>query len=226
MLAEDERMTAQTRRLRDDAPAGLAALLAEIRACRICADNPSGKPLPHTPRPVVKLSATATIAICGQAPGTRVHASGLPFDDASGARLRGWMGVTREEFYDERRMAFLPMGFCFPGQDRHGGDLPPRVECARLWRSQLLSHLPGLKLILLIGGHAQRWHLQQSTGKPWRLNLSDTVGEWRAISENFGQPVLLPLPHPSWRNSGWIKKNPWFEADVVLRLRALVKEHQ
>ncbi len=208
-----------------DPSAGFADLLSEIRACRACTEAPSGKPLPHTPRPVIRASMSATIAICGQAPGTRVHASGLPFNDASGARLRDWMGVTREEFYDERRMAFLPMGFCFPGQDRHGGDLPPRRECARLWRARLLAQLPNLKLILLIGGYAQRWHLQQLTGKPWRLNLSDTVRDWRSLSDSGSQAVLLPLPHPSWRNSGWIKKNPWFEAQLVPHLRKLMAKY-
>jgi uracil-DNA glycosylase len=218
-------MTRRSPSAPDAGPAPLDRLLADIRACRVCADNPAGKPLPHTPRPVVRLSATATIAICGQAPGTRVHASGIPFDDASGARLRDWMGVSLDEFYDERRVAFLPMGFCFPGQDRHGGDLPPRRECARLWRTPLLSHLPNVKLMLLIGGYAQRWHLQQVTGKPWPLNLSETVSDWRSITEAFGKPVLLPLPHPSWRNTGWIKKNPWFEAGLVPHLRKLVANY-
>lgn len=203
----------------------LAELLAEIRACRVCADRPTGQPLPHTPRPVIKLSRSATIAICGQAPGTRVHASGLPFDDASGARLRDWMGVTRDQFYDEGRMAFLPIGFCFPGQDRHGGDLPPRPECARLWRTRLLSELPNLKLILMIGGYAQRWHLQQARGKPWRANLSATVRDWQSISDGRDDTVLLPLPHPSWRNTGWLKKNPWFEAILVPHLRKLIARY-
>lgn len=202
----------------------LEALLREIGACRTCIVSPVGQPLPHAPRPVVRVSATATIAVCGQAPGTRVHNSGLPFDDPSGARLRSWMGVTVDQFYDERRIAFLPMGFCFPGHDHHGGDLPPRRECAPLWRAHLLAALPNLKLILLVGGYAQRWHLQQSTGRPWRANLSETVRDWRSIVNVGSNQVLFPLPHPSWRNTGWLKRNPWFEADVLPKLRELVEK--
>lgn len=201
--------------------ARLGRLLADIRSCRICVEEPRGRPLPHEPRPVVRARASAVIAICGQAPGTRVHASGLPFDDPSGVRLRDWMGVDRTTFYDERRIAFLPMGFCFPGQ-RAGADLPPRRECAEHWRSQLIAALPNINLALLVGSFAQRWHLGARTGAPWRLTLDETVRSWRTIAADRHGPVLLPLPHPSWRNNAWLKRNEWFETDVVPDLRRRV----
>ena len=206
------------------ASSSLDQLFSEIRACRVCVDRPVGKPLPHAPRPVVRASATATIAIYGQAPGTRVHASGLPFNDASGVRLRAWMGVTPEEFYDEAQIAIVPMGFCFPGLDAKGGDLPPRRECAPLWRDRVLEQLPQLRVILLVGLYAQRWHLTQALGKPWRENLTDTVRGWRRLVADRDGPVMIPLPHPSWRNTGWIKANPWFEADLLPELRRLIRE--
>ena len=137
----------------------LDALVADIRACRHCRDHPDGPPLPHEPRPVLRVSATARIGIFSQAPGTRVHASGTPFTDPSGVRLRAWMGVTDDEFYDASRIAIVPMGFCFPGLDAKGGDLPPRRECAPLWRARLLAALPAIELVLLVGQYAQRWHL-------------------------------------------------------------------
>ena len=139
----------------------LDRLAAQIRACRICVDHPVGAPLAHAPRPVLRVSRTARIAVVGQAPGTRVHASGIPFSDASGERLRAWMGVTADEFYDVRRVAIVPMGFCYPGQDAHGGDLPPRRECAPRWRPRLFEQLPRIELMLLVGGYAQRWHLKE-----------------------------------------------------------------
>jgi uracil-DNA glycosylase len=175
--------------------------------------------LPHTPRPVVHASATARILVVGQAPGTRVHRSGLPFDDASGDRLRAWMDVTREEFYDTARIAFAPMGFCFPGLDAKGGDRPPRKECAPLWRARLMAELTAVDLVLLVGGHAQRWHL----GTAASVSLTQTV---RAGAERIAQPagaLAIPLPHPSWRNTGWLKANPWFEQDVVPDLRRHVR---
>ncbi len=204
--------------------AAFDALLRDIRACRVCIDQPLGKPLPHVPRPVVRASHTATIAVCGQAPGTRVHASGRPFDDASGVRLRAWMGVTPEEFYDERQIAFLPMGFCFPGLDSKGGDLPPRRECAGQWRERMIAQLPRVRLMLLVGHHAQRWHLARATGAPWRQPLSETVRDWRQTVNRTATPTLFPLPHPSWRNTGWLKANPWFDADVLPVLKTLVHE--
>ncbi len=191
--------------------AELEALVAQIRRCRICRDAPKGKPLPHEPRPVLRVSATARIAVCGQAPGTRVHASGMPFTDPSGDRLRAWMGVTPEEFYDVSRIAIVPMGFCFPGLDEKGGDLPPRRECAPQWRDQVLGQLRQLELVLLVGQYALRWHL----GPLARRGLTDTVRDWRAVMALSERPRCIPLPHPSWRNNAWIKKHPWFEAELL-----------
>jgi uracil-DNA glycosylase len=195
--------------------AALTALVESIRACRICRDQPDGPPLPHEPRPVVRVSASAKVCLCGQAPGTRVHASGLPFSDPSGDRLRSWMGVTPETFYDASRIAFMPMGFCFPGLDAHGGDLPPRRECAKRWRARLFEALPQFELIVLIGACAQHWHLRESAAN----GMTETVRNWRIYAQGEARPMLLPLPHPSWRNSGWLKRNPWFEADVLPFLR-------
>lgn len=191
-----------------------------IRACRACIDTPAGAPLPHAPRPVIQASATARIAICGQAPGTKVHQSGLPFDDASGDRLRAWMGVTREEFYDEAQIATVPMGFCFPGTDTNGSDLPPRRECAPLWRASVFAALPNLQLLLLVGSYAIAWHLPDSKRRP----MTQTVAAWRSILEDPAAATpVLPLPHPSWRNTGWLKSNRWFERDVVPVLQARVR---
>jgi uracil-DNA glycosylase len=197
---------------------GLEALVARIRACRHCYERGGERPLPHQPRPVLRVSATARIAVCGQAPGTRVHASGVPYTDPSGDRLRAWMGVTPEEFYDEARIAIVPMGFCFPGQDAKGADLPPRPECARLWHEQLFARLPALELIILAGLYAQRWHLKSPAA-----SLQETVANWRHHLAAPGTPRYLPLPHPSWRNNAWLKKNAWFEADLVPVLRAEVR---
>lgn len=197
----------------------LATLEKRISACRICVDDPIGAPLPHEPRPVLRVSSTARICVCGQAPGTRVHASGIPFDDRSGDRLRDWMGVTREEFYDVSRIAIVPMGFCFPGLDAKGGDLPPRKECAQTWHAVLFAALPRFDLVLLTGAYAQKWHL----GREVRPSLSETVRHWRHYVEGRS-PRYLPLPHPSWRNIGWLKRNPWFEEEVVPYLRAEIRK--
>lgn len=191
-------------------------LLEEIRACRYCRDTAQGKSLPHEPRPVVVGSTTARILIAGQAPGTRVHASGIPFDDRSGDRLRDWLGVGRETFYDPELFAFAPMGFCFPGHDSKGGDLPPRRECAPLWRSRLMAAMPQIDLVLTIGQYAQAWHL----GGLRRKTLTETVRGWREIYGRSAEPRVLPLPHPSWRNTAWLKKNPWFETELLPVLRA------
>ena len=196
----------------------LNKLLADIAGCRICADQPVGRPLPHDPRPVLSVSPTAKIAICGQAPGTRVHASGVPFTDPSGDRLRDWMCVTSDEFYDASRIAIVPMGFCFPGLDTKGGDLPPRKECAPRWRSDVLQQLEEVRLILLIGQYAQRWHL----GKSRKPNLTETVRHWQSYIDS--DPVLVPLPHPSWRNNALLKKNPWFSAELLPDLQRRVRE--
>lgn len=189
-----------------------------IRVCRICRDTPSGKVLPHEPRPVLRVSATARLAICGQAPGVRVHASGRPFTDASGDRLRVWTGLTSDVFYDTSRVAIVPMGFCFPGLDAEGGDLPPRRECAKTWHADLFAALPQLELVLLVGHYAQRWHL----GETCPPTLTETVSAWRTLSTRPGRRRYLPLPHPSWRNTGWLKRHPWFEAEVLPALREAV----
>jgi uracil-DNA glycosylase len=199
--------------------AELDRLLANIRSCRVCAEAPLRKPLPHEPRPVLRVSQTARLVVCGQAPGTRVHASGIPFSDPSGDRLRAWMGVTPQEFYDETRLAIIPMGFCFPGQDAKGGDLPPRTECSKLWHSTLFEALPQLDLILAVGSYAQRWHLGAAAGG----SLQETMVEWRKHLRRKGRPRILPLPHPSWRNNAWLKRNPWFEEDLLPVLRCEVR---
>ena len=198
---------------------GLTKLTEQIRACRVCVETPDKTPLPHEPRPVLRPSATARVCICGQAPGTRVHTSGTPFMDPSGTRLRAWMGVTEDEFYDNRRIAILPMGFCFPGLNEKGGDLPPRKECAPLWREQLFALMPQFELVLLIGLYAQKWHL----GARCAPTLTETVQNWRNYLTPDGEPSYLVLPHPSWRNNGWLKKNSWFETDLVPYLQQAVR---
>jgi uracil-DNA glycosylase len=193
---------------------GLADLVAQVRACRICAA--ARKPLPHAPRPVLQASGTARILIAGQAPGVRVHASGRPFTDPSGVRLRDWLGVGEDAFYDPRRFAIVPMGFCFPGLDASGGDLPPRPECAPAWRAALMAEMPQVELVICLGAHAMRWHIGTGFGG----SVDQTVRNWRqglALS-----PAVIPLPHPSWRNSGWLKRNPWFAEALVPELRRRV----
>jgi uracil-DNA glycosylase len=197
----------------------IQALLGEVGACRICLEAPLGRPLPHEPRPVLVPSSTARVLIAGQAPGTKVHACGIPFNDASGDRLRAWMGVTRDEFYDASLFAMLPMGFCFPGQDAKGSDLPPRRECAPAWRRKLIDLMPQIELVLAIGGYAQAWHL----GAARLSSLSQTVEAWRTIHDTSQQPKVIPLPHPSWRNTGWLKKHPWFETDLLPFLKTEIR---
>ncbi|MGV8936709.1 MAG: uracil-DNA glycosylase family protein [Allorhizobium sp.] len=198
-------------------------LQREIAACRLCRDCPAGGPekrLPHEPLPVAVLSTTARILIAGQAPGLRVHLSGLPFNDASGDRLRQWLGVEREQFYDPARFAIVPMGFCFPGYNALGHDLPPRRECAPFWRARVMAAMPQIELVLAIGRHAQAYHL----GERCRPTMTETVSQWRGsfFSDEEG-PKVLPLPHPSWRNTAWLKKNLWFEADVLPVLKREVE---
>ena len=195
----------------------LDAVLARIRSCRVCAEIPSGRPLPHQPRPIIGAAVTARLAVCGQAPGTRVHACGVPFLDPSGERLRNWMGVTQDEFYDVTRVAIVPMGFCFPGLDAHGSDLPPRRECAPLWRARVLGGLPHLQLVLLVGSYAMRWHLPQAR----KATMTATVHAWRDLWPGGNAPRLFPLPHPSWRNNAWVKRNPWFAAGPATRFARL-----
>lgn len=183
----------------------LARLLSEVRACRICEAA-----LPLGPRPVLRARATAKVLVVGQAPGTRVHETGIPWNDPSGDRLRKWMQLDRETFYDESRIAIVPMGFCYPGKDPRGGDLPPRKECSQHWHARVLELLPDIRLTLLFGRYAQRYFLGENVKK----DLTATVRAWR----DYG-PVYLPMPHPSPRNIGWFKRNPWFENEVVPELR-------
>lgn len=186
----------------------LPALLTQVRACTLCAPY-----LPLGPRPVLQAHASARILIASQAPGRKVHLSGIPFDDASGERLRDWLGLSRETFYDPRQVAILPMGFCFPGTGR-SGDLPPRPECAPAWRDALLARLPAIEFTLAIGRYAQAWHLPAG-GKP----LTEVVRDWRAQ-----WPHAVALPHPSPRNNVWLARNPWFERELVPRLQARVRQ--
>jgi uracil-DNA glycosylase len=185
----------------------LTSLVREIRACRVCAAH-----LPHPPRPIVRVHKDARILIAGQAPGRLVHETGLPFNDPSGNRLRAWMGIDRDIFYDETRISVAAMGFCFPGTV-DGADLAPRKECAPLWRPRLLPLLTNVRLTLLVGAYAQRYHLK------WKSNLTETVRRWREAGAE-----MLPLPHPSWRNTAWLKVNPWFEAELVPEMRRRVRK--
>ena len=188
----------------------LSTFTQRLEGCRECAEKFAQTETAHAPRPVAWLSKTAPILIAGQAPGARVHASGIPFDDPSGDRLRDWMGIDRATFYDRSKVAVLPMAFCFPGY-RKGSDLPPPNVCARLWRKDALALMPQVSLTLLIGGYAQGWHLGTRTG------VTETVEAWRDHL-----PAAMPLPHPSWRNTGWLKRHPWFEAEVIPWLRSRV----
>ena len=197
----------------------LEGLITEIGNCRICIGQDIAKPLPHEPRPVVVASTSSKIAICGQAPGTRVHQSGIPFQDPSGDRLRDWLGVSEEQFYDRNKFAIVPMGFCFPGLDAKGGDLPPRKECAVAWRQKVMDAMPQLHLLLIVGIHAQAWHF----GKLRKKNLTETVKAWREYTQNGSMPIMFPLPHPSWRNNSWIKKNAWFENELLVELKELIQ---
>jgi uracil-DNA glycosylase len=186
----------------------LDRVLAEIRACRHCAAH-----LPHAPRPVIRAATTARLLIIAQAPGTRVHETGLSFNDRSGDRLRDWLGLDRDTFYDTSRIAIMGMGFCYPGADAKGGDLPPRPECAPLWHPRLLPLLPGIGLTLLVGSYALTRYLGRGTG------MTAAVAEWERYL-----PTYFPLPHPSWRNTGWLRRNPWFETRVLPDLRGRVRD--
>jgi uracil-DNA glycosylase len=191
-------------------------LARQVRACRICVERPIGKPLPHAPRPVFQEGWRAPVLIAGQAPGVRVHASGRPFTDPSGDRLRAWLGVDHEQFYESRCFAIVPMGLCFPGLDAAGGDLPPRRECAPAWRARLLAEMPRIELIVCLGSHAMRWHL----GATYPGAVDAAVRNWRAGLALT--PAVIALPHPSWRNSGWLGRNPWFAAETLPELQRRV----
>lgn len=187
-------------------------LAARIRNCTLCADRFAATQTAHRPRPVLWLSQVAPILIIGQAPGARVHKSGKPFTDPSGDRLRDWLGVNGETFYDKSRFAILPMAFCFPGYNAKGADLPPPPICAKTWQAEAMHHQKQAKLVLLVGGYAQKYHLKTS-------NVTQTVQAWR---DHW--PRVVPLPHPSWRNTGWLNKNPWFGAELLPVLRKRVTE--
>ena len=196
----------------------LNALLTRIGACRFCVETPVGAPLPHEPSPVLRVSATARLLIAGQAPGLRAHQSGLPFDDPSGDRLREWMGVDKSTFYDQACVAFIPMGFCFPGYNAKKSDLPPRRECRAVWHDALLALMPQIETILVVGSYARDYHFARlgvavSRGE----SLTSVVRRWRDFQ--CARPKIVPLPHPSWRNSGWLKANPWFAAELLPVLR-------
>jgi uracil-DNA glycosylase len=186
----------------------LAELLREVRACRVCAEH-----LPHGPRPVLCADEAASLLVVGQAPGSRVHESGIPWRDASGERLRSWLGLDLERFEDPTLVAMLPMGFCYPGAAAGGGDLPPRPECAPLWHGRVLERLPGIELTLLVGAHAQARYL----GARRARTMTETVRAFARFA-----PAVVPLPHPSWRSVGWQRRNPWFEEELVPELRAAV----
>ena len=188
-------------------------LVERIRACRICAERFAATATHHAPRPVVWFRPGARILIAGQAPGIRVHDTGKPFNDRSGVRLREWLGMTDAEFYDIDRVAVVPMAFCFPGYNDKGSDLPPPPVCAGTWHRDVMAELTDLRLIVAIGSYAQRWHLDA------RGSLTETVSNWRDHA-----PRIFPLPHPSWRNTAWLKKNPWFETDLLPVLRSRVRE--
>ena len=190
-----------------------AALTQEISGCRLCAQRFAATATRHAPRPVVWFRPSARILIAGQAPGLRVHDSGRPYTDASGDRLRQWLGVSEGVFYDRDQIAIVPMAFCFPGYNAKKADLPPPPECARTWQHRVMSVLPEVELTVLVGGYAQQHHL----GK--KARVSDTVADWRAHA-----PRVFPLPHPSWRNTAWLKRHPWFETDLLPALRHRVKE--
>ncbi len=193
-------------------------LLNDIRHCRVCRDQPRyGMPLAHEPRPVIQVSQTASICIASQAPGTRVNASGIPFSDASGIRLRQWMAINEADFYNPSKVAIIPMGFCFPGLRADGTDLPPRRECKEIWRESLFAQLPNLRIVLVIGGYAQRWHLGATAA---RQGVTHAVQAWRETRQATPSLLVYPLPHPSWHNNRWLKVNPWFEAELLPVLRA------
>ena len=193
-------------------------LMRCVRACTICRDAPRyGHALAHDPRPVLQAHPSARICIISQAPGARAHASGRPYTDPSGVRIRNWLGLDEEAFYDARNVAIVGMGLCFPGNDAKGGDLPPRRECAETWHSRILAQLPDIELMLLVGQYAQRTHLDRHFT---RDGVTGTVRQWRRIYEAANTPRVMPLPHPSWRNSGWLDRHLWFEAELLPVLRA------
>lgn len=189
------------------------ALTDQVSRCTLCAERFAATATAHAPRPVVWFAPGARLLIAGQAPGLRVHQSGKPFDDPSGARLRDWLGIDPTTFYDRSRVAIVPMAFCFPGYDAKGSDLPPPPVCRKSWHGAVMETLPDIRLRVIVGGYAQTYHLGAQSG------VTDTVAGWRDHL-----PGTIPLPHPSWRNTGWLKRHPWFEAELLPVLRARVRE--
>jgi len=189
------------------------SLAQEIRGCRLCADRFAATATSHRPRPVAWFKPGARLLIAGQAPGLRVHESGKPFTDASGDRLREWLGLSDDAFYDQSCVAIVPMAFCFPGYSAKKADLPPPKICGQTWHDRVMKALPEIDLRILVGGHAHKYHLGVKGG------VTEVVQNWRAYAPN-----VFPLPHPSWRNTGWLKRNPWFEKELLPVLRRRVKE--
>lgn len=206
-----------------DIQESITQLADDISKCRLCHDHPRYPPaMAMPPRPVCTISSTAPIAICGQAPGMRVYNTGIAFNDPSGDRLRQWLNVSRESFYNPDHFAIIPMGFCFPGYDKHGSDLPPRRECKEIWHDRIFPLMPQIKLVIIIGQYAQHYHL----GSRRQKSLTETVQHWRDYFETPDETGrrILPIPHPSWRNNPWLKRNPWFEADLIPELQKLTAE--
>ncbi len=188
----------------------LHEFVGDIRACQLCKAD-----MDRAPRPVLQVSETAKILIAGQAPGNLAMESGRPFTDPSGVRLREWLNLDEDTFYDASRVAIVPMGFCFPGYDKNGGDIPPMKRCAETWRQPLLDRLPNIELTVLIGGYAQKWHI----GDQMEKTLTATVRKW----QSFLDQGVMVTPHPSWRNNAWLKRNPWFETELLPELRKRVR---
>jgi uracil-DNA glycosylase len=204
------KQTQRKRRQGHAAAPNLDRLLAEVRACQLCA-----KHLPLGPRPILRATTGARLLIVGQAPGTRVHATGIPWNDASGERLRAWMGIGRDTFYDESRIAIIPIGMCYPGRAKNGGDNPPRPECAPTWHPRLRLALPNVELTLLVGSYAQAFYLKNRAGP----TMTETVRAWQTYL-----PEFLPTPHPSWRTTFWLRQNPWFEAELIPALQEHIRQ--
>lgn len=197
------------------------ALFRTIRGCTVCRDAPLVAPLPIEPNPILVISSTARLVIASQAPGNIADRTTKPFNDPSGIRLRQWLGIGPDIFYDPARVAIVPMGFCFPGYDGKGGDLPPRRECRATWHEQVMASMPQVELVLAIGLYAQRFHIVEGAGR----NLTETVARWRQILAGGGRfAPVLPMPHPSWRNNTWLKRHGWFEAELVPELRRRVAD--
>lgn len=190
----------------------LQTLKTNLQGCQICSERFAATATAHAPRPVVWFQGSAKIVIAGQAPGMRVHKSGKPFTDPSGDRLRAWMGLDEAAFYDRSKVAIVPMAFCFPGYNDKGSDLAPPTICARTWRARVLHHLPNVALTILVGGYAQKWH----------FGTSDTV-QARVMAWRDTAPGIFSLPHPSWRNTGWLNKNPWFQNELIAQLQTTVR---